>query len=110
MVGCIYFKLVVAQGYDVFNACVLQGFLGLEECMQLPLRVVLGQMLIFGPRRYDADFLKYRQETRHESLSTKLHPAFACIGNNISFAKLHAHLEDFLGRNFQILHLLHHML
>lgn len=49
-VGSIDFKLVVSESDDVLDASILQSLLSLHECVQLPLGVVLGDVLILGSR------------------------------------------------------------
>lgn len=74
--------------------------------MELPLRVVLGKVLVLRPGGDDSDFLEDLHAWRHELLRTELDPAFASICYYVSLSVLDAEFQHLLGYFLQYRELL----
>ena len=74
--------------------------------MKLPLGVILGEVLVLGSGRYYDDLVQDRQERRHELFSAILHPALACIGDDVGCSIGYTLLEYLFGLSFKLHYLL----
>jgi len=95
MVSCVYFQLIVTQSNDIFDIRVSKVRLRFQERIYFPLRVVLGEVLVAGARRYDFDFAEDRYTWGHKLLGAELYPTFAGIGDNVSLPILHTQFQHF---------------
>ncbi len=82
MIGRLQFNIAVSNSYDVGDCITVHLCLRLHERSHLPLRVLMGELLlIHSPCADDGDVILYLLgDQRHKPVCAHLHPPLSRIG------------------------------
>ena len=107
MMGCVNFQLVIAKRDNIFNSRIFKSCLSLKKCMQFPLGVIFGEVLVLGPCGNNLDFLQDRYQRWHELLGAELNPTFSSVSYNKCLTVCDGKLKHFKCNNLKGPNLLH---